>query len=333
MQNALLTGLGLTIIASLLSLGDVMTTGLVNKTFGSGGAAYERIVDVMMPATIHNPVMALCVVTVLILVGGLQLTMIFLRQAAIPIQALMLPIAGAGRVGGDTTRQWAPKLITSILTIIAYKPLLAIIICAGFSEFGRSHGLADWLRGLATLVLGVLAPIPLMKIFAPLGAEVGAGLAASGALGAAASVGQLVGSGNDSGPGGSGGGGGGGGEPATPVDQAKHLEQTMPKRYDGEDGTGGRDGQSGQDAVAQAARTNAAAPAPAADQAGAGAGASAAAGAGGESAAAGAAAGSGTAAAAGAGPVGLTLAVLDGVNTGVQKGAGQIGNAGNGSGS
>lgn len=328
-QNALITGGGLTIIACLLSLGDAMTTGLVNKTFGSGGDAYQHIAQVMMPATVKNPVMVLCMVTVLILVGGLQLTMIFLRQAAIPLQALLLPIAGAGRVGGEATRQWAPRLITAILTAIAYKPLLAVIICAGFSEFGSGKEVTDWLRGLAVLLLGVLAPGPLMKVFAPIGAEIGTGLAASGALGAAASLGGMVG-GKDSG-----GGPGGGQDPATPVDQAKHLDQTMPKSYgkDGGDGGGksGRDGQAGQDAVAQAARTQAAqapggappsggAPVPAVAGGETGATATGTATAAGS---AGAGAGAGV-----AGPAGLALVVLDGVNSGVQKSAGQIGDGG-----
>lgn len=334
-QNAFLTGIGLTIVASLLSLGDAMTSGLVDKTFGNGGDAYKRIVAVMVPATIKNPVMMMCVVLVLLLVGGVQLALIFLRQAAIPIQCLLLPIAGAGRVGGEVTRQWAPRLITSILVAIVYKPLLAVILCAGFAEFGHGQTVTDWLRGTATLLLGILAPGPLMRVFAPIGAEVGGGLAAGGALGAAASVGQLAGGGN------SGGGGGssdGGAEPATAVEQAKHLSQTMPKNYPANDG---QTGDAGQDAVAQAARTQggkvpaqataegAPVPAGVGAEAGAGAGAGASTGAAASTGAGAGAAGAAGAGAAAAGPVGLSLVVLDGVNQAVQKGSGQIGDAGN----
>ena len=106
-------------------------------------------------------------------------------------------MAGGGRVGGDATRQWAPKLITSGLVIVAYKPTLAIIICTGFAEFGHSKTLAEWLRGCATLVLAVLAPGPLTKIFAPFGAAVGGGMAAGGASGAlGAAAGYMAGGGN-----------------------------------------------------------------------------------------------------------------------------------------
>jgi type IV secretion system protein TrbL len=319
-QNALLSGIGLTIVASLLSLGDAMTSGLVDKSFGNAGAAYRRIVVVMMPA-LDNPVLAAVVVGVLILVGGLQLVMIFLRQSAIPIQCLVLPIAGAGRVGGDATRQWAPRLITSMLAAITYKPLLAIIICAGFTEFGHSATLTEWLRGLATLVLGVLAPVALMKVFAPIGAEVGGGLASAGAMGAAANVGRFVG-GRGGGRGGRESGGNDSGEPTNAVDHAKHLAQTMPKSY--RDGGAGKDG-AGQDALAQAARNQATAkvPNPAGSQDGTGLiGGDKATGAG-----TGVAAGTGSLAKA-AGPVGLSLTVLDGVNDAVQKGANQIGEGG-----
>ncbi|WP_344458412.1 hypothetical protein, partial [Actinomadura kijaniata] len=71
-------------------------------------------------------------------------------------------------------------MITSGLVIVAYKPMLAVIMCVGFVEFGESATLAEWLRGCATLILAILAPAPLTKVFAPFGAAVGGGMAASG---------------------------------------------------------------------------------------------------------------------------------------------------------
>ncbi|CAM5316392.1 Pyrophosphate--fructose 6-phosphate 1-phosphotransferase [Streptomyces badius] len=94
---------------------------------------------------------------------------------------------------------------------MAYKPLLAIIICTGFAEFGEAVTLAEWLRGCATLLLGILAPGPLMKIFAPFGAAVGGGMAAGGMSPALAAAADYFG-------GKSSGSGGGGGEPASAVD-------------------------------------------------------------------------------------------------------------------
>ncbi|MFI9311221.1 hypothetical protein [Streptomyces triculaminicus] len=323
-QNALLTGIGVTFIALLLKLGDAMTTGLVDKTFSHAGDAYTRIIAVMLPAGIQNPVTTLCVVAVILLVGFIQMVLVFLRQSAIPIQALLLPIAGAGRVGGETTRQWAPRLITSILTAIAYKPILAIILCVGFTEFGKSQTLAEWLRGLATLILAILAPGPLMKIFAPIGEAVGGGLAAGGAIGAAASVGSYI----EQRRGNSGGGGGddgGGAEPVSAVQHAQHVQSTMPKTYQSsEESNGG-------EAVAQAAR-NAAAQVPGQGGAAGAAGADGAPGLGATTTAEGtgtAAATSGAASAAGAATgVGLALEVLDGVTGAIERGANEIGSGG-----
>lgn len=333
-QNALLTGIGLTIVAALLKLGDVMTVGLVDKVFD--GVPYERIVKVLLPAGVLNPILMLGVVQVMLIVGFIQMILIFLRQSAIPIQCLLLPIAGAGRVGGDATRQWAPRLITSIFVVIVYKPILAVIICTGFAEFGHSQTLVEWLRGVATLVLGVLAPGPLTKLFAPLGAEIGAGLSAGGAMGAAASAGAYIG--GRSGGSDKGGDSDGGAEPTSAVEHARYVEQTMGSQRSGEPDSRG-------EAVVHASRTEAGAKVPA--QAGAGnaaagaeTGAAAGAGAGAGAGAAGAGAGTGAAAggaaaggAAAAGPagaaVGVTIQVLDGINDAVQGASDTMGDGGN----
>lgn len=318
-QNVLLTAVGVGLIALLLRVGDVISYGLAGEVFGDDGEAYERIVATLLP-TARNPMLALSVVSVLLLVAALQMALLFLRQAAIPIQCLLLPIAGAGRVGGEVTRQWAPRLITSILVVIAYKPLLVLILCVGFAEFGHAQTLTEWLRGVATLILAILAPGPLMRIFAPLGAEIGGGLAAGGAMGAADALSRYVGrSGGDR--------GGGRSEPVhvtTPVEHARYVERSM-----GASGgasrardAGAGAGRSGSEAVAQSARTEAAAKGT--NQTSGGGSAAGAKAAGGTSAAAGGAGGAaGTASA--AGPAGVTVQVLDGIHRGAQQAAREVG--------
>jgi hypothetical protein len=321
-ENILLSALGVGMFALLLAAGDALTSGLVNATFDDDGKAYETIVAVMVPAAISNPVTMLCIVAVLLLVGFIQLVMVFLRQSAIPIICLLLPVAGGGRAGGDTTRQWAPKLITSGLVIAAYKPTLAIIICTGFAEFGHAKTLAEWLRGCATLVLAILAPGPLTRIFAPFGAAVGGAMSSGGASAALSAAAGYFG-----GKGGDGGDSGGGAEPATAVDHARYVEQSMGNQ--GGQGEG-ESGSTGSDAQAQAARNEAGrTPAPAAEGEAVGtAGATNTAAAGTTGAQATSAAG--TAGAAGAaGPVGVGIQVLDGVNDGLQSASGTIGNGGN----
>ncbi|MCX4732721.1 hypothetical protein [Streptomyces sp. NBC_01363] len=327
-ENVFLSACGVGMFALFLVAGDALTSGLVDAVFDDDGKAFERIVAVMVPMVLSNPVTLAGVLVVLLLVGFIQLIMVFLRQSAIPIICLLLPVAGGGRAGGDATRQWAPKLITSGLVIVAYKPMLAVIICTGFAEFGHSGTLAEWLRGCATLLLAVLAPGPLTRIFAPFGAAVGGGLAVGGASGAlSAAAGYLSGSGKDGGDGGEGGEQG-----DSPVQHAQFVQQSMgsqnkgpdpddPDDPDPDDGPG-----PGRDVQAQAARNDSSAQVPA-QSAGEGADL-AVAGTGGT----GTVAGTGASAEAGAaigGPVGVAAAVgievIDGVNNTIQSASGEVG--------
>lgn len=327
-ENTIMSAVGVGLIALLVVAGDALTRGLVNATFEDDGRAYERIVSVMVPAGVKNPITMLGVVAVLLLLGFIQLVLVFLRQSAIPIQCLLLPVAAGGRVGGDATRQWAPRLITSICVTIAYKPILAVIICVGFTEFGHASTLAEWLRGCATLLLAVLAPGPLTRIFAPFGAAVGAGLVAGGVGGALGSVaGYLA---DRVGKGGEGGKGGQGGDaPASPVQHAQYVEQLM-KQQAGRDG---QSGEAGRDAQNQAARNEAnrvvPRPTTGGESTGVGAGAAGGQSTGGTGTAT---TGAGTAAAGAGSAVGgvaFGIEVLDGVNNAIQSASEQIGNGGN----
>ncbi|MEU9756760.1 hypothetical protein AB0D90_27115, partial [Streptomyces althioticus] len=326
-ENIVLSTLGVSLFALLLVLGDALSAGLVNATFADDGKAYERIVAVLLPAAVSNPITMLCVVAVLLLIGFIQMVMIFLRQSAIPIICLLIPVAAGGRTGGETTRKWAPTLITSGMVIVAYKPTIAVVMCTGFAQFGHSATLIEWLRGCATLFLAVIAPGPLTKVFAPFGAAVGGGMSGGGASGAlSAAAGYFAG--KKKGGGDSGGGDG----PPSAVDHMNYVER---ERRVGSQGQGGGDGGSGQDggqggdAQAQAARNEAGARVP--GQAGEGAAGADAAAAGtsnatatgtGTAAAGGSAAGG---AAAGAGVAAAGIQVLDGINDGIQSASGQVG--------
>ncbi|UUY52308.1 hypothetical protein NRK68_34070 (plasmid) [Streptomyces yangpuensis] len=303
-ENILLSALGVGLFALLLSLGDALTDGLVAAIFKDDAKGFDRILDVMVPQGVANPIMVAGIVFSLCVLGFIQMIMVFLRQSAIPIICLLLPVAGGGRAGGDTTRQWAPRLITSGLVIIAYKPILAIIICTGFAELGESKTLAEWLRGAATLVLAVVAPGPLTKLFAPFGAAVGGGMAAGGASGALGAAADFIGSSGKSES-------GGGEAPTSPTAHAAMVNQTMGSQ----NGNAGEDGAPGADAQAQAARNEAAKIPAQATAEGAGVGEAAT--------TAGAANATGTAAA--AGPAGLAVVAAIKVRDGINDVAGEVG--------
>lgn len=327
--NALLSGIGLTLVVSLLKLGDAISAGILKVTFDDD-EGIEQVIAVMVPAAVVNPVLVGGIALVMLVVGFTQLVLIFLRQSAIPIQCLLLPIAGAGLMGGKTTQAWAPKLITSICMVIAYKPIVTVIICVGFAEVGNAGTVVEWMRGLATLLLAVLAPGPLAKIFSAFGAELGGGVSAGGAMGgllgmAAGAGGKAMG--DTPGPAGPGDSGGrpaseekpsssSGEQEADPVGQARYVEQSMGPQGGG-GGTGGGTSVPSQRPGLAAAE-----------------GSTAGSGMAGAAAETGTATGTSTAAAAGTGVaaaapgVGLALQVMDGVNDAVQNAASEIGDGG-----
>ncbi|WP_435256116.1 hypothetical protein [Streptomyces althioticus] len=331
-ENLVLSFLGVGLFGLLLAAGDAMTKGLVDATFADDGSANDQIIGVLVPLTIMNPIIVLCMVGALLLIGFVQMVLIFLRQAAIPIICLLLPVAGGGRTGGETTRKWAPTLITSGLVIVAYKPIVAIIICTGFAEVGHAEGVVGWLRGVATLFLAVVAPAPLTKIFAPFGAAVGSAMGSGGASSALSAAAGYLGAKKEKGGDSGGGGGDRGHAPADPVSHAQYVDQVRPGagQNPGRSGDGGqgRDGSQGGDAQAQAARNESsrvpsqagAAGADGADAAAAGSSSPTATGAG-TAATAGAAGGAASA----TGAAGVGIQVLDGVNDAIQGASGQMG--------
>ncbi|WP_260222840.1 hypothetical protein [Streptomyces noursei] len=116
--NIMVNAVGVAVIDSLLVASDKLTQTIMNIGFADHDAP-ERMVAMLLPAA-ANPGAVMLMALVVFLVGGAQVVLLFLRQAAIPFQALLLPIAGSGQIGGDNTRQWLPRLITTILTIICY---------------------------------------------------------------------------------------------------------------------------------------------------------------------------------------------------------------------
>jgi type IV secretion system protein TrbL len=223
----LVCGVGIGVIDGLLAGSDVLTDAILNTAFNGKANAPDVLVKVLLPAgpLAANPMAVILMAVVVLLVGIVQCILLFLRQAAVPIQALMLPVAGAGQVGGPSTRQWLPRLMTAIMTVIVYKPLAALIIAVGFVEVTNAPDIVSWIRGVVTLVLSVIALKALIGVFAPLGVAVGGG-AGGGMLGPALDIAaRAMGRGQ----------GGGSSAPTSAVDHAKDMERS---RSNSSTGTG-----------------------------------------------------------------------------------------------
>ncbi|GGS99032.1 hypothetical protein GCM10010156_66460 [Planobispora rosea] len=130
---------------------------------------------------------------ILILVLIVQLVVLLLRNATIPILAILLPIAAAGQVGGGATRQWLPKLITAVAAAITYKPMVALIIVAAVRQERASTSASGMLYGLLMFGMSLIAMPALMRAFAPFGLMATGG-GGGGLLRTAADVALVAGS-------------------------------------------------------------------------------------------------------------------------------------------
>ncbi|MGW2255126.1 hypothetical protein ACWCXH_33815 [Kitasatospora sp. NPDC001660] len=214
--NALVGVIGIAVIDALLVASDALTTTIINVSFHGNDKLPERVLAMLLPQA-GNPIGLMTMAVIVLIIGLIQFCLLFLRQASIPIQALLLPIAGAGQVGGEKSRQWLPRLYTSIFAVIAYKPLAALIISAGFVEIANGNETVDWIRGIVTLLLSVIALKSLMGLFAPLGMSMAGATAGgfAGALAGAASFSELAG----------GKSGDGGRSETSAVQQASNMSQ------------------------------------------------------------------------------------------------------------
>ncbi|MEV4117024.1 hypothetical protein, partial [Nonomuraea sp. NPDC049695] len=165
--TALVSLLGITVTGGVMRfsdlisawiLGDLARNGLINREFTA------MITSTGLPAWL-----TMQLATLLILVLIIQMIVLWLRNATVPILALMLPIAAAGSIGTESTRAWLPKTITAIMTIAAYKPVVSLIIRAAVAQFRDSTEIAGLLYALIMFVLAIVAMPALVKIFAPLG--------------------------------------------------------------------------------------------------------------------------------------------------------------------
>ncbi|MFP8906172.1 hypothetical protein [Streptomyces atacamensis] len=216
--NVLVCTLGIVVIDSLLIASDQLTSAIINVAFQDSDKLSERVIAMLLPNT-FNAMAILVLALIVLLIGVVQLGLNFLRQAAIPIQALLLPIAGAGQIGGERTRQWLPRLYTSIFVVIAYKPMAALIISAGFVELANGNEIVDWLRGVVTLILSIIALKSLIGLFSPLGMQM-ANATGGGFSSALHSAGALAAFG--------GGKGGGGAEGTSAVKHAQMMDKGGP---------------------------------------------------------------------------------------------------------
>ena len=231
---------GVVIIQAALTASDLITEWILDV----GNEALEdravAMVAVLGALAAKNPVAGIVFGLAIVLVGLIQLIVLFLRQAAIPLLAVLLPVVAAGQVGGSSSRQWLPRYLVLAATVIVYKPGASVILAVGFTEMGQGKGILDFIRGLTTLTLAVIALPAMMRLFSVFGLSYG-GSGGGSVLPRLADAAHLLGgrgggAGEDSeGSGDPGEGGGEGGSPAGGSPQALAIQQAAQAAQEGQE--------------------------------------------------------------------------------------------------
>lgn len=110
-------------------------------------------------------------------IGGLlaliQWALAFFRQAGILVLAVMLPLAAAGTIS-KSGREGLGKLVTSLVVLVVYKPVAAVIYVIGFT-FVQGRDLNTAMTGFAVLALALVALGALYAFFSWAGVSYGGG--------------------------------------------------------------------------------------------------------------------------------------------------------------
>ncbi|WP_329431010.1 hypothetical protein OG339_48505 (plasmid) [Streptosporangium sp. NBC_01495] len=195
-------------------MGDLAKDGLLKKELVTMMASGDEAAGTLtVPVTLINLQLAVMLVLALIV----QLVVLLMRNASLPLLALVLPIAAAGQVGGTTTRQWLPKVISTSAAIIVYKPAVALIITAAVRQNRDSTAVSGMFYGLLMVVLSLVAMPALMRVFTPFGvaAAGGGGAGILRLAGDALNLATRVGSGGTA------------AAVTTAADQAQHMQQVI----------------------------------------------------------------------------------------------------------
>jgi hypothetical protein len=95
---------------------------------------------------------------------GYVLEMLF-REAAIYVLVSTVPLVAAGLLA-NVSALWFWKTVRWLLAAIAMKPVLALALVLGVAIVGGSQGVAGLLAGVGVLVISLLAPLLLFRLFA-----------------------------------------------------------------------------------------------------------------------------------------------------------------------
>lgn len=177
----------LAVTQTALAASDDVSRALIDAYNADGKRDFQQRIDTAFGRFFTTPqentamvflFAVLAILAVLVLWGEM-----LLRQAALQVLLVTMPIVAAGSMM-DATKEWWPKARNAVVSLILIKPVIVLIFVIGFRETGQSSKLQPFLVGLLTLVLAALAWPSLAKFMTFTSGGAGGGLA-SGLLGAA----------------------------------------------------------------------------------------------------------------------------------------------------
>jgi type IV secretion system protein TrbL len=181
----LVSGMGLAVIAILVTAADAFSTAIIHTaTDGQGFANAIKKIAVIQDSD------AVFILIVLGLIGLLtslvQIVLMIVRGGMLVILAGILPTTAAF-TNTEMGRQWFQKAVGWTIAFILYKPAAAIVYAAAFSLMDSSAGkdaLLGSITGFALMIVAVLALPALMRFVTPMVGPVAAGSGGGAAAGA-----------------------------------------------------------------------------------------------------------------------------------------------------
>jgi type IV secretion system protein TrbL len=204
-KYVVISSMALIVLSGAIHAGDDFAHQMIDTDANQFG---QRVQAMLGTSTIGNPGGVLLLGIVAFLLGAIQWVMGFIRQAGIIVLYNMILFAAAGQL---TTwgRQWFPRIASTCVALVLYKPMAAFIYSLGFQLIGQEQSLTTLVTGLMVVALAVIALPAMLKFFDFMGMHVSGGSGAlgvavgglaGGALGAAAAMGgRGSGSGSSSG--------------------------------------------------------------------------------------------------------------------------------------
>lgn len=155
-------------VGSFLAAVDGLTDGILWYGLRSENFAealeYTTFADGAVSG-VKAVVLGICAVVGVVPVAlGYLLEMLF-RQAAIYVLVATVPIVAAGLLA-NVSAHWFWRTCRWLLATIAMKPVLALTLVLGVAIAGGSDGLSGLLAGIGVLIISLICPFVLFKLFA-----------------------------------------------------------------------------------------------------------------------------------------------------------------------